>query len=120
MGASTRQTDQTPDWSPPTRSLLSTPSAIIDTVGSLNQPGLSAHNPKATRAGRHPVFWGLLVAAIGFSIIHALFVGGEQRGPLLPVQSTLTTADAEPVGLRSPSPPREPTVTGSMRRFEGP
>lgn len=57
--------------------------------------------------------------ASGFTIIHVVFVGGEQRGPLLRLQSTLKAADAVPgPAQRSFSPRREPTVTGSVDGFD--
>jgi hypothetical protein len=76
-------------------SLLTTPSAIIDPVGALPRVAPRAERPAAVSwANRHRLLTGFLVLLAGFGLMHLLFVGGEQRGPLLPL-----LVPATPIGV---------------------
>jgi hypothetical protein len=120
MGASAGQgIPVTAGESPRRRSLPSTPSVIIDPVGAFqhvpSKQGPYLRDPPA----RRPVLWGVLIAGVGFAIMHALFVGGE-HGPLLPTATHVDTSTEMVAATKPPqrtyTHPREPTDRESVLR----
>ena len=111
---------------PSTRSLMTTPSAIIDPTGTV----VEAHSPAVVSeqeswATRHPLLSVSLILLVGFGLMHLVFVGGPQHGPLLPTQSSAapnTAADkasiAPEAAKRSQTQPHDRPETAATA--EGP
>ncbi len=104
-----------------------TPSEIIDPVGARAQAASPAPIPeKRRRTGRHPVLGTLLILIVGFGLMHLIFVGGPQRGPLLPVAPPIPAVSVAAETHQTPGPakrahtqPYDVTVTGTVTAAPG-
>jgi hypothetical protein len=109
--------DDDPPRQPP-RSLLATPSAIIDPTGVMVPRAAAGIGLPATRRARHSLLVACAALVLGFAVMHLLFVGGPQGGPLLPLSAPAgMEAEKPPLALRQAkrahTQPHEPTVTGT-------
>jgi hypothetical protein len=101
---------------PPIRSLLTTPSAIIDPTGVMVAKAAGDDLPIERRA-RPPLLAASATVLLGFAAMHVLFVGGPYGGPLLSAPASVASEKSPFVprqAKRAHTQPHEPTITGTL------
>jgi hypothetical protein len=89
---------------------MTTPSAIIDPTGTM----VEAYPPAAVSeqeswATRHPLLSVSLILLLGFGLMHLVFVGGPQHGPLFPTSSSAAPSTAAEKASIAPEAKRSQT-----------